>query len=505
MTSLHPSTFRRGLVPALLAATLVAFGAAPAAATVYTIDILFDDRKENGNCGLREALRAADRDVAVDACPAGGTDDTIMLSSGTYDFRGQEALAGSGYLNIRSAAYNPLDVTVDLQGAGRFLALTGGGTYSVGGLTIANGDAGVGDGNGGAIRAVGVNLTIDNFRFVANAATSAGGALYFFADGFSFDRRGRLTLTRGTFLYNHVDGPSASGGAVHAYILGPYDDPSYLQALQFESNWVSASTRAEGGALYLRAVAVGHAVSCESCSFEGNVALATTGGADGAGAFIEGSTGMVDCRFVGNFAYTSDGSPATAALVARTRAEQVNLERLSVDSNSGVSASNTRDVFLDVEGGVLSLVDSRLTHGFGSGLEARASRGTLRLGHLTIAGYPGAGAAVRVLSTGQAVLQNSISVFNGGGNFNVLEGMVPQTTNFIGGDPLFVDAGGGNYRLAAGSPAIDAGWRSVVTYRPLDLDRHPRLAGGATDIGAYEFTPIYDCGPGGVYCIGIHP
>jgi hypothetical protein len=137
----------------------------PAVATTYTIGILFDDRKDNGNCSLHEALRAADSDVTVDACPAGVANDTIILPSGTYNLSGHEALAGGGYLTIRSATGNALDVTVDLQGAGRFLALTGGGTYYIAGLTVVNGAAGVGDGNGCAIRAAGVTLTIDNLRF----------------------------------------------------------------------------------------------------------------------------------------------------------------------------------------------------------------------------------------------------------------------------------------------------------------------------------------------------
>jgi hypothetical protein len=80
----------------------------------------------------------------------------------------------------------------------------------------------------------------------------------------------------------------------------------------------------------------------------------------------------------------------------------------------------------------------------------------------------------------------------------VPEGIVSTDHEFIGGDPLFVDAGSGNYRLAPTSPAIDAGRRYVVTYRPMDLDRNPRLAGAATDIGAYESAPIDDCGPGGI-------
>jgi len=58
-------------------------------------------------------------------------------------------------------------------------------------------------------------------------------------------------------------------------------------------------------------------------------------------------------------------------------------------------------------------------------------------------------------------------------------------------DPLLIDLEGGDYRLAAGSPCIDAGDSSAVTWST-DLDGNARILGGAVDMGAYEFAP-----PGG--------
>jgi hypothetical protein len=52
-------------------------------------------------------------------------------------------------------------------------------------------------------------------------------------------------------------------------------------------------------------------------------------------------------------------------------------------------------------------------------------------------------------------------------------------------DPRF--AGAGDFRLAAGSPAIDAGDSAAVPPElATDLDGEPRIAGQAVDIGAYE-------------------
>ncbi len=57
------------------------------------------------------------------------------------------------------------------------------------------------------------------------------------------------------------------------------------------------------------------------------------------------------------------------------------------------------------------------------------------------------------------------------------------TNGNITGDPLFVNAPGGDYHLAAGSPAINAG--TTVGAPSYDLDGAPRDA--QPDIGAYEF------------------
>ena len=58
---------------------------------------------------------------------------------------------------------------------------------------------------------------------------------------------------------------------------------------------------------------------------------------------------------------------------------------------------------------------------------------------------------------------------------------------FYSGNPLFVNAGNGNYRLTSGSPCINAGTNLPYVYSTTDLDGNPRLSGDFVDIGAYEF------------------
>ncbi|MDF7826975.1 thrombospondin type 3 repeat-containing protein [Pontiellaceae bacterium B12227] len=66
----------------------------------------------------------------------------------------------------------------------------------------------------------------------------------------------------------------------------------------------------------------------------------------------------------------------------------------------------------------------------------------------------------------------------------------PDVTHGLNGcitnAPAFVDPAHGDYRLAAGSPCIDAGnnaWVMVAT----DLDGNARIVGGTVDMGAYEY------------------
>lgn len=157
----------RGRLLLLLAAVLLAAAPAALEATTYNLVTSVDDGVVNGNCTLREALRAASTNAPVDACPAGGSNDAIVLPNGTYPFSGEEAVSGSGTLSITGATLNPFSVTVNLAGIGRFVSLTGGGAYTIAGIEFTNGSA-IGGGYGGAIYAENVALTIFNFRFVSN-------------------------------------------------------------------------------------------------------------------------------------------------------------------------------------------------------------------------------------------------------------------------------------------------------------------------------------------------
>lgn len=94
---------------------------------------------------------------------------------------------------------------------------------------------------------------------------------------------------------------------------------------------------------------------------------------------------------------------------------------------------------------------------------------------------PSLGAQLRPQDLGAA--WNSIVMGIGAGNGN------------LGLDPLFV--GGGDYRLGAGSPAINLGL-NPVTQRlngGIDLGGRPRVMGGFVDAGCHEAELAAGCGP----------
>ena len=72
-------------------------------ATTILVNTLADELNANGNCSLREAIRAANLDQAVDACAAGNGADTIVLQNAvTYTLTraGADDTAINGDLDI---------------------------------------------------------------------------------------------------------------------------------------------------------------------------------------------------------------------------------------------------------------------------------------------------------------------------------------------------------------------------------------------------------------------
>src|SRR5690606_33019965 len=88
-------------------------------------------------------------------------------------------------------------------------------------------------------------------------------------------------------------------------------------------------------------------------------------------------------------------------------------------------------------------------------------------------------------------------------NRNLLQQTPTQGTfqnNLIAEDPLFIDAGSGNFKLQHSSPAIDTGrsmlYNSVSNMNAgasVDLAGDNRLTTANIDLGAYEYSSVLNC------------
>jgi len=167
--------------------------------TIINVDTTDDELNSDGDCSLREAIRAANSDTAVDACLAGSGADTIILPAGIY------TLTIGGIVEYE-AATGDLNITDDLTliGAGASTTIIDGGaldrvfhidrfgvgvTVEMSGVTIRNGQA---PGDGGGIWNGGL-LTIANCAVTDNRASDEAGGIW---------NEGTLTVTNCTISNN---------------------------------------------------------------------------------------------------------------------------------------------------------------------------------------------------------------------------------------------------------------------------------------------------------------
>jgi CSLREA domain-containing protein len=265
------------LVAGLLAATLADAGAA-AAATI-TPTVLVDDNTVNGNCTLREAIRAANTDAAVDQCPPGSGADTIVLPPGVYQLSvgppGDDA-AVAGDLDIIEAVTitgaGAHVTTVDGAGLDRVFDLVAGvDSTLITDLTITGGSTG---GDGGGIRADSP-LELRRSIISGNETTGLGDG-----GGISLtnDMSSRVTMLDSTVAGN----TSASwGGGVFLYeSLSPV--ASILTNVTVSGN-VADDT---GGGIVTYSP---HPVFLNNLTITGNRADVDNAGTDGGGGIWAGS------------------------------------------------------------------------------------------------------------------------------------------------------------------------------------------------------------------------
>ena len=167
------------------------------------VNTLENELNIDGDCSLREAITAANDNMATDACPAGNgvITDTITFSVvGTVTLTEQLLVTAGGPLLIDGGGV----ITVDGGSNVRVLSLALGTVTTLKNLILANGYVGNPD-TGGGIHNNGM-LYVNNCTLLGNSATGGGGI---------YNEYGELTIANSTLSGNNAD----TGGGIYNYSM----------------------------------------------------------------------------------------------------------------------------------------------------------------------------------------------------------------------------------------------------------------------------------------------
>ena len=255
---------------------------------IWVTDLTDDTNTNNGTCNLREAVQAADDDVAVDACPAGnGTDDIYFAQTGTIALidvlptltQSVNIIGpGAGLLKLDGGDAGVGIMAVDGDPGDEFMlcgvTLTGGGPVQSGGALhvgassiLLVSDAIFTDNdaqNGGAIYARG-ELTLEQVTVSNNNAVLNGGGIYALT--------GSLTIRNSTISGNTTN--LTSGGGIFSQ--------GNLTILR---STISGNTANEfGGGININHTSSGQTISIQHSTITDNTA--------GAGTTIGNAGGLI--------------------------------------------------------------------------------------------------------------------------------------------------------------------------------------------------------------------
>ena len=354
---------------------------------------------------------------------------------------------------------------------------------------------------GGAVQIEASQPTFDGCTFFVNTAptdvtSGFGGAVLCFTDAdASF---AQCTFTGNTSSFGgavfsfgatpmfttcgfDLNGADQSGGALYLQDSGSigFDD------CRFETN---TAVSGGGGAVYIDATPA----SLRGCMWTDNEAAAGSGGGV---AMVDGSAALLfDCTFAGNESLNGGG--------VRVNGSPAMILACSWFDNSAGAAGGGIDFVAGSAANMHSCLFAQNDAVFGGGVHVSGLGPTLSNLTITENDAPN-GAGLRASNAGNVTVANSIIWNNIGAETgtgpvssltisfsNVQGGMTRGGAGNIDEDPLFIDAPGGDYTLAVGSPCVDTG--SNVDADPCEPDRalSMRIIDGAgsevVDMGAYE-------------------
>lgn len=357
--------------------------------------------------------------------------DVVLVGEGTYQMTSALHLTSSKTITLRGVATNQGAILRAAPGT-NIIRVTDGYMPVIENLTLTGGHSTYG---GAAYMAGGI---LRNCYLVNNTGTWAGGGAYL--------NHGRCRVENCRIENNHS--PGNTGGGLIVMVDGAV----------IEDCVIAGNSADTGGGVSLT-----WSGNLVRCSIVNNRA---TGNVGGGGVYVVGEGAQIwNCAITGNVSHSRGGG------VMMYRGWLLN-----------------------------SLVADNVASNSGGGVFSQGYTNTARLGsfiqNCTIAGNSSTGLGCGVYATQYTYVVNSVIYSNGaddwhnaGGNevvvnYSCFGEFVPGVSN-LNANPLFV--GGGDYRLQAGSPCIDAATGLTWHAGAYDLANMPRQVGVAVDLGAYEY------------------
>jgi predicted outer membrane repeat protein len=372
------------------------------------------------------------------------------------------------------------------------------------------------DNFGGGMYNAGVSPTVRNCRFAYNLAVH-GGAVFNYQSSATFlgcSFQDNHATNRGGAIYDgdgssvvvagcsfEGNGAGEKGGAIcnrnsHAEIHGC----TFVGNVCEGGNFIPEPGGGGAIALHFASASLSH------CTFEGNVANAPplapgTFGGGAIAAFYGEGLNAVDCSFMGNTAFRNGGAVYADGTAMLRRCRFVGNESAVGSGGAVAFAWETGDVEDSVFAGNAAQFGGGGVHAdYGSFVTVRGSTFFGNSAGDSGGAFSGYLSALTVVNSvawndspdeiDDAELEYCLVVYSD------VQGGFGGTGN-IDADPLFADAAGGDLRLQAGSPCIDAAYGQAAS--TVDVDGLPRaddpeapnsgLGPPWVDIGAHERQP----------------
>lgn len=487
----------------LLAA--VCLWASSGSAATIRVTTSADELNADGDCSLREAVRAANTNAAVDACAAGISNGNDYIDIAAIS--GQTVTLTLGEIVVTGATrFGPENgpavatLTIDAGGASRIFAIdTQNGNSEVvrfQRLTLRNGSA---ERGGAVLVPAGDYAEFDGCTFTDNRATGSttadgGGAIY---------TAGSVAVLNGTFTGNTALNGSANGGAILNAAGGSLQvlnnggslvlsqnraaraggaietaGPLFIDGGAFTSNAAGLN----GGAVHVTgantATIVGGAFSQNSAGMEGGALWnSATGTLQAINAQITGNTAAGPAADQGGGGVFSDGG-TTVLFNATLRGNAA-----TGAAGSGGGVLNTAGGRLTVTGGTI-VANTAVRAGGGIETNAGAAGNTATLTNVAITGNtagsaPGFGGGIHVTGaatvevTGGTISGNTAVV--GGGLWVSATGRLTARSGTVIAENTATGAAAGQ---GGGGLYVDGGAATLV-----DVEVRDNLATGAAGAG----------------------